>query len=143
MSPTIKKPMEELKNIAPHLSQLPKKDAFTAPEGYFDDLSSKIQDRVIAKSKSRVFSPAWAFGSLGLASVLCLVIFLGQSPNETNVTKQEASAYVNENIEQEFDETLLAEELTSTESDLSNSEANLEEYILNQDIDEQLLREEI
>lgn len=135
--------MEELKNIAPHLSQLPKKDAFTAPEGYFDDLPSMIQDRVIAqsKTKSRVLSPKWAFGSFGLAAVLCLVFFLGQSPDETVVSKQEATAYVNENIEQEFDETLLADELTTSE--ISTSEENLEDYILNQDIDEQLLREEI
>ena len=136
--------MEELKNIAPHLSQLPKKDAFTAPEGYFDDLPSMIQDRVIAqsKTKSRVLSPKWAFGSFGLAAVLCLVFFLGQSSEDTNsISKQEATAYVNENIEQEFDETLLAEELTTSE--ISTSEENLEDYILNQDIDEQLLREEI
>ena len=137
--------MEELKNIAPHLSQLPKKDVFTAPEGYFDDLPSMIQDRVIAqsKTKSRVFSPAWTFGSLGLATVLCLIFFLGQSPDETTVSRQEATAYVNENIDQEFDETLLAEALTTSENKLSNSEANIEEYILNQDIDENLLKEEI
>jgi len=137
--------MEELKNIAPHLSQLPKKDAFTAPEGYFDDLPSQIQNRVIghAKSKSRSFSPAWAFGSFGLAAVLCLVFFIGQTPDETTVTKQEVTAYINENIEQEFDETLLAEELVRSENESLSSETNLEEYILNQDIDEQLLREEI
>ncbi len=137
--------MEELKNIAPQLSQLPKKDAFTAPEGYFDDLPSMIQDRVIAqsKTKSRVFSPAWTLGSLGLAAVLCLVFFLGQSPDETTVTRQEVTAYVNENIDQEFDETLLAEELSTSDKEVTTSETNLEDYILNQDIDEQLLREEI
>ena len=135
--------MEELKNIAPHLSQLHKKDAFTAPDGYFDDLPSMIQDRVIATSKARKFSPSWAFGSLGLAAVLCLVFFLGQSPDTTSVSKQEVTAYVNANIDQDFDETLLAEELTTSEGEMSASEANLEEYILNQDIDEQLLREEI
>ena len=138
--------MEELKNIAPHLSQLPKKDAFSAPEGYFDDLPTRIQDRVIAqsKTKSRVFSPAWTLGSLGLAAVLCLVFVLGQSPENTNsISKQEATAYVNENIEMEFDETLLAEELSSSKNEISTSEASLEEYILNQDIDENLLREEI
>ncbi len=137
--------MEELKNIAPHLSQLPKKDAFTAPEGYFDDLPSSIQDRVISqsKTKSRVFSATWTFGSLGLAAVLCWVFFLGQPSDETTVTKQEVTAYVNENIEQEFDETLLADELISSDNKTLTSEENLEEYILNQDIDEQLLREEI
>ncbi len=137
--------MEELKNIAPHLSQLPKKDAFTAPEGYFDDLPSMIQDRVIAqsKTKSRVFSPAWTFGSLGLAAVLCLIFFLGQSPDETVVSQQEVTAYVSDNIDQEFDETLLAEELSTSDKEVTTSETNLEEYILNQDIDEQLLREEI
>ena len=137
--------MEELKNIAPHLSQLQKKDAFTAPEGYFDDLPSMIQDRVVAqsKTKSRVFSPAWTFGSLGLAAVLCLVFLIGKSPDEKAITKQEVATYVNENIDQEFDETLLAEELTTSNTEIKSNDENLEEYILNQDIDEQLLREEI
>ena len=138
--------MEELKNIAPHLSQLPKKNAFTAPEGYFDDLPSIIQDRVIAqtKTKSRNFSPVWVFSTLGVVSVLCVLFFIGKSPElHTSISEQEASAYINENLEQEFDETLLADELITSYNKTLNSEENLEEYILNQDIDEQLLREEI
>ena len=138
--------MEELKNIAPHLSQLPKKDAFTAPEGYFDDLPSIIQDRVIAqtKTKSRNFAPVWIFSTLGVASMLCVLFFLSKSPEDTtSITKQEATAYIKENLEQEFDETLLAEELVTSNNETSTNEVNLEEYILNQDIDEQLLREEI
>jgi hypothetical protein len=46
-------------------------------------------------------------------------------------------------LEQEFDETLLADELITSDNKTLSSEENLEEYILNQDIDEQLLREEI
>ena len=138
--------MEELKNIAPHLSQLPKKNAFTAPEGYFDDLPSIIQDRVIAqtKTKSRNFAPVLVFSALGVASVLCVLFFIGKSPElHTSISEQEASAYINENLEQEFDETLLADELITSYNKTLSSEENLEEYILNQDIDEQLLREEI
>ena len=138
--------MEELKNIAPHLSQLPKNEAFTAPEGYFDDLPSIIQDRVIAhtKTKSRNFSPVWVFSTLGVAAVLCVMFIIGKSPEvHTSISEQEAATYINENLEQEFDETLLAEELVTSNNETSTSEVNLEEYILNQDIDEQLLREEI
>ncbi len=138
--------MEELKNIAPHLSQLPKKDAFTAPEGYFDDLPSRIQERVNTQRKltSRNFSPVWIFSTLGVASVLCVMFFLGKSPEVQNsISEQEASAYINENLEQEFDETLLADELITSNNKTFTSDENLEEYILNQDIDEQLLREEI
>lgn len=138
--------MEELKNIAPHLSQIPKKDAFTAPEGYFDDLPSRIQERVNTQRKltSRNFSPVWIFSTLGVASVLCVMFFLGTSPEVQNsISEQEASAYINENLEQEFDETLLADELITSNNKTFTSDENLEEYILNQDIDEQLLREEI
>ena len=138
--------MEELKNIAPYLSQLPKKDVFTAPEGYFDDLPSIIQDRVIAhtKTKSRNFSPVWVFSTLGVVSVLCVLFFIGKSPElHTSISEQEAAAYINENLEQEFDETLLADELITSDNKTLTLEENLEEYILNQDIDEQLLREEI
>ena len=136
--------MEELKNIAPHLSQLPKKDAFIAPEGYFDDLPSIIQDSLTAKTKSYNFAPVWIFSTLGVATMVCVLLFLSKSPKETtSITKQEATAYINDNIEQEFDETLLADELITSDNKTLTSEENLEEYILNQDIDEQLLREEI
>ncbi len=137
--------MEELKNIAPHLSQLTKKDAFAAPEGYFDELPSMIQDRIIANSrtKSRFLSPVWSLGTLGIAAVCVVVFFIGKSPEVNEVSKQEVAAYVNDNIEMEFDETLLAEELATSKNEFSASEASLEDYILNQDIDENLLREEI
>ena len=138
--------MKELKNIAPHLSQLSKKDAFRAPEGYFDDLPSILQDLVISqtKTKSRNFAPVWIFSTLGVASMLYVLFFLSKSPEETtSITKQEATAYINDNIEQEFDETLLANELITSDNKTLTLEENLEEYILNQDIDEQLLREEI
>jgi non-ribosomal peptide synthetase component E (peptide arylation enzyme) len=138
--------MEELKDIAPHLSQLPKKDAFTAPEGYFEDLPSSIQYCVIAqtKTRSRTFYPVWVFSTLGVAAVLCVLFFIGKSTEvHTSISEQEAATYINENLEQEFDETLLAEELVTSNNETSTSEVNLEEYILNQDIDEQLLREEI
>ena len=138
--------MEELKDIAPHLSQLPKNDAFKSPKGYFDDLPSIIQDRVIAqtKTKSRNFSPVWVFSTLGVVSVLCVLFFIGKSPElHTSISEQEATAYINENLEQEFDETLLADELITSDNKTLTLEENLEEYILNQDIDEQLLREEI
>jgi hypothetical protein len=72
------------------------------------------------------------------------MFFLGKSPEVQNsISEQEASAYINENLEQEFDETLLADELITSDNKTLTSEENLEEYILNQDIDEQLLREEI
>ena len=104
-----------------------------------------IQDRIISQSKvkSRNYAPAFTIGSLGLAAVLCLVFFIGNTPEKSTASKQEVTAYVNENVEQEFDETLLAEELVSSTSEIKSSDENLEEYILNQDIDEQLLREEI
>ena len=76
--------------------------------------------------------------------MLCVLFFIGKSPElHTSISEQEASAYINENLEQEFDETLLADELITSYNKTLNSEENLEEYILNQDIDEQLLREEI
>jgi hypothetical protein len=138
--------MEELKNIAPHLSKLPKKDAYTTPDGYFDDLPSMVQDRIVAESntnKSRILFPRWTLATMGIATMVCIVFFWSQSIDNSKITKEEATAYINETMEQEFDENLLAEELASIDSELTTSEENLEEYILNQDIDEQLLREEI
>ena len=137
--------MEELKNIAPHLSKLPKKDAYTTPDGYFDELPSLVQERIFAQTnrKSRGFSCRWTIATIGIASLVCILFFWSQPTDNSTLTKEEATAYVNETIEQEFDENLLAEELGSADSELTTSEKKLEEYILNQDIDEQLLREEI
>jgi hypothetical protein len=137
--------MEELKNIAPHLSKLPKKDGYTTPDGYFDELPSLVQERIFAQTnrKSRGFSSRWTIATIGIASLVCILFFWSQPTDNSTLTKEEATAYVNETIEQEFDENLLAEELGSADSELTTSEKKLEEYILNQDIDEQLLREEI
>lgn len=42
--------MDELKNIAPKLSGIPKKNNFDVPSGYFDSLPEKIQNKIEANT---------------------------------------------------------------------------------------------
>ncbi|HMG90631.1 MAG TPA: hypothetical protein VK589_11245 [Chryseolinea sp.] len=44
------------------LEDIPKKDIFKVPEGYFEDLPSIIQSRVAGQKKERAFLPSFSFG---------------------------------------------------------------------------------
>lgn len=63
----------------PHikLSDLPKKDPFRAPEGYFDTLQEKIDARIGLEKKGRVIQVNWRhIGYAVAASVTLLVAVL-------------------------------------------------------------------
>ncbi|MEO9484930.1 MAG: hypothetical protein ABJG47_15830 [Ekhidna sp.] len=76
------------------LDDIDKKEAFKVPEGYFEDLSLKIQTRIAKEQKPRsVKIPAW---SLALAaSVLLLVTFIFIIP-ESNPSTEELLAEISQ-----------------------------------------------
>ena len=53
------------------LEDIPKKDVFKVPEGYFENLPTIIQSRVAAKSKEKAFFPGF---SLALRYALPVVV---------------------------------------------------------------------
>lgn len=73
--------MDELKNIAPQLSEIKKENPFRAPENYFDDFSARLNAKIEAEKESetpvksgriiRFLKPA-----LGLAASFALIFML-------------------------------------------------------------------
>lgn len=139
--------MEELKNIAPNLHKLPKQDAFVAPDNYFDELPGVIQDRILSQKKHSVFQ--WTLPTLKFAIpvagviVVAMMYFYKPTSGVEPATQNEMTAYVDQQMDMEFDETLLAEELNTDNTTITEEASSVEEYLLSDDIEEDLLREEI
>jgi hypothetical protein len=134
--------MEELKDIAPILNQLPKKDSFQVPENYFDELPGLIQDRVQVKTKSQ-----WTYVlkyALPVLLVIVSVAYFSQKNTDKSIqiSKQEAVDYIDNQMDIDFDETLLAEEISVQTVEQHTETSSLEEYLLDE-ADEELLMEEI
>jgi len=139
--------MEELKNIAPNLHKQPKQDAFSTPHNYFDELPGVIQERIISKEKKSIFQ--WILPTLKFATpvagviVIALMYFNKPTSDVEQATQKEMTAYFDQQVDMEFDETLLAEELNTDNTESLDEVSLVEEYLLSDEIDENLLREEI
>ena len=134
--------MEELKNIAPRLHQLPKKDNFVVPEDYFDELPGLIQNKIVVKPTSYLVS-SLKYALPLLLIVISVVYFTNSSSNNIiQISEKEAVEYVNHQVDSDFDETLLAEEISIPQDDIELKDSPVEEYLLDE-VDEKLLIEEI
>ena len=134
--------MEELKDIAPILNQLPKKDNFQVPENYFDELPGLIQDRVQVKTKTQ-----WTYVlkyALPVILVIFSVVYFSQKNTDKSIqiSKQEAVDYIDNQMDIDFDETLLAEEISVQTVEQHTETSAVEDYLLDE-ADEELLIEEI
>ena len=134
--------MEELKDIAPILNQLPKKDSFQIPENYFDELPGLIQDRVRVKAQTR-----WNYVLKYALPFVLLIVSIGYfTQNKTDetvqISKKEAADYIDNQMDIDFDETLLAEEISAQTVELHTETSAVEDYLL-EEADEELLIEEI
>ena len=134
--------MEELKDIAPILNQLPKKDSFQIPENYFDELPGLIQDRVRVKTQTR-----WNYVLKYALPFVLLIVSIGYfTQNKTDetvqISKQEAADYIDNQMDIDFDETLLAEEISVQTVEQHTETSAVEDYLLDE-ADEELLIEEI
>ena len=134
--------MEELKDIAPILNQLPKKDSFQIPENYFDELPGLIQDRVRVKTQTR-----WNYAIKYALPLVFLIIAIGYfTQNKTDetvqISKKEAADYIDNQMDIDFDETLLAEEISVQTVEQITETSVVEDYLLDE-ADEELLIEEI
>jgi len=78
----------------PHkkLDEIPKKKFFQVPEGYFDNLEQKIQDRINVSGESKVV-PFYAehrwklVGLAAAASIALMLMFLPALQNQSNVSE--------------------------------------------------------
>lgn len=117
------------------LEDIPKKEIFTVPDGYFDKLPGLIQARVAAPDRSREFLPAFSWKvALPAAMVVAAGIFWLTSPAEpkdaesilASVETHDLVAYLNESEEVSVDEVL--ESVEFNDSDVDDIESEV--YIL-------------
>ncbi|CAN5563454.1 hypothetical protein BH11BAC2_BH11BAC2_16340 [soil metagenome] len=135
-------------NDAPLLRQMSRKSPYTTPDGYFDMLSSEIQDKLQASKpratpKILVLRPAFLITSL-IIMVISLGIYFKTTEKSQQPTQLSEIVTYDDLLESgyysEIDETLLSESLaTTTPSDKSDKQ--MEDYLLNNSDENQLLNE--
>ena len=79
--------MDEIKKIAPKLSEIKKENPFEVPPRYFDDFSARLQMKIVAE-KTIMHSPKNRFiqflrPALGLAASLAIIFSLVYFPLKT------------------------------------------------------------
>ncbi|MBK9638549.1 MAG: hypothetical protein IPO63_12320 [Bacteroidetes bacterium] len=132
----------ELKD-APTLRNLPTSNFFNAPDGYFDSLSSKIQDR-IQENKSKtyiipIFRPAFVGISFTLMIICISLLYFNSINKKVDYQAQQETPSLEEIIDSgyylHFEEAVLAETLCDLPNkgdsiQLSTQEAELENYLI-------------
>ena len=128
---------DELKSF-PELSIRSHREPFEAPEGYFDQLSSHIQDRISKENKKT--SPIFFLRPVTI--VTCLVILLVVSGtyiyfNQKN-TKTELAVTYDDILESEYyneiDESTLCEAIppisTTATNSVNKDDKSIDEYLI-------------
>lgn len=138
---------DELKD-APGLRGMKKENPFTVPEGYFDSLSARIQDRINAPQPKTVWEklfqplqrPAFAYASITVAMLICAGVYFNQKQNPV-ATKQVADVNItaddiyNSGIIYEYDESILTEVLAAN-TNTQQSSTEVEDYLIDSNTDE-------
>lgn len=136
------------------IEELKRENGFNVPSNYFDSLEVNIQERIKAK-KNESFLYRFRYPSIAFAiSFIAYSLWLMNAKDQTQVTitaqPVDYVSYVNENIE-EFDDDLVYETYTPAASkeisipelnDFKNTEA-LDEYLLDEGVDEEVLLDEL
>ena len=144
---------EYLKELSPKLFGQKMNISQGAPDGYFEDLPEKVMDKIDQREGSISKAPGWVnWKNLGLAAGLALAIGLVQyfwySQVETAPT--EAHTAVRDLSNQELNEFLLEDdiyELYSSEDlemegfGLDQSDEEIANYLLSEEITEEMLYE--
>ena len=132
----------ELKD-SPTLRNLPSSDFFNAPDGYFDNLSSKIQDR-IQNNKSKtyiipIFRPAFVGISFTLMIICISLLYFNSINKKAAYQAQQVTPSLDEIIDNgyylHFEEAILAETLCDMSSkgdtiQLNDQDLELENYLI-------------
>lgn len=127
------------------LEDIPKKNIFETPEGYFDELPGIIQSRIAEKSKATSFFPSYGLALRYAVPVLAVAIalFFIFSPSDPLRNPDELLASVSS---EELTYYLVESDFTTDELldlvDLSDEDINaLNGEILPSDFDNELLQE--
>jgi hypothetical protein len=146
---------EELKNIAPNLANLERKNALTVPHDYFNELSAKINEKITEKdSEKGYFSSAvlMRYVSATVLSVLILAVTfiyfnrdekIATAISEIEISTEEliASSYLLGMDEYYIKEVIAGSEVDLNYFTMQNSE--VADYLLDFDFDENLINNEL
>lgn len=133
--------MNELKNIAPKLSEIKKERPFRVPDNYFDDFSSRLHTRleaekqVLPKPKSRIIR--FLKPAIGLAASFLLIFMLvywpiksflpnylanKNAPSETVITEEDTYMSILEKMDENSFFALLSDSSEEEKVDDFNDE---------------------
>ncbi len=143
---------EEIKDFAPTLLSIDKYHPFEVPADYFEELPSIIQERVIA-SKNRHSYIEWLFLLLKprfafpiIAIVVATVIGINYINNKVELKNETEELSLEDHLyyidESEIVEQLTADACIEKES-VSEDDNNIENYLLDNNIDESSLNKEL
>lgn len=134
---------EEVKDMAPLLSEIPKYNPFEVPTGYFDELPTLVQEKCNATAQSlnpfgwllvllkpRIVVPVFSLLLIAFLSIL----YFGDNGMPQDQLAEENS--IEEQL-QHIDESMIIEELTadaSSEEEVSEEE-KIKDYLLDNNID--------
>lgn len=135
---------EELKE-APLLRSIGNKSPFNAPEGYFDNLHSHIQDRLQVAPKpwiAHISQTAWVIMFLLVIGAGILFKYYEKPANQTTVANAEVTIddLLNSGYYTQLDEELLSESLL--QSSTSSGLEEMENFLI-ESADESLITNEL
>ena len=146
--------LEEITPIAPILSSIPKYNPFEVPKEYFDELPSRIQEQTIRHKpasalsdwlmmviKPRVLIPLFSIALIAFAGIRYM------NNNAQLPVKQVAEEISVEEQLYNIDESTIIEKLTAdanTENEsVSTDDNSIENYLLDNNVDESNLNNEL
>jgi len=138
-------PFDDELSDSKHLKSYSRNEPFSAPDGYFDMLTSKIQDRIsfeqsILTSNAKAKRPVFIIATILTICISTVIFFFMINSNKPPST--EISCTYDDLIESgyycEFDENAIADKLIASQPINSNKDQAIEEYLINNS-DESLL----
>lgn len=144
---------EEIKDVAPTLLNIDKYNPFEVPADYFEELPGIIQERVIeSKNKPVVLEwlllllkPRFAFPMIAI--IVATVIGINYLNNKVGVKNEAADELSLEDHLYYIDESEIIEQFTADASaedeSVSEEKNNIENYLLDNNIDESNLNNEL
>ena len=153
ISNNIPEEFDALKDIAPILSKIERKNSFEVPEGYFDALPSKIQGKCIEQEEvsfiPRIYlllNPKWMVSF----SVVIVLVVVGVNYMKDVKPIEIADASQSETISEQditdIDEALIVEVITDEEPKNENTIDTQDDpidYLIAHEVDETIIINEL
>ena len=150
----MKPKMDELKNIAPNLSNMKKDSPFRVPEDYFDNFAARLENKIQQENKPQHRSKLYllrkpylavAATFAGLIIMAVTVLRVVETKHTSNgLTNEEIMAYIQDDI-YDYDEYTIIENLKPEKSINIKSELNDDEiikYLVNDGVDVSTISDE-